>query len=86
MTDSEKLDLILYKLQEHEEVFSKIENRMQRHEEVFNNIENNIQELKCQQMKSTAELKAMDKIILDEVKRVHMILDKHKNDSSKHIA
>ena len=37
-------------------------------------------------MVSTAELKAMDSMILDEVERVHEILDKHKADTRVHSA
>ena len=36
--------------------------------------------------KSVSELKSMDEMILDEVERVHMILDKHKADYTVHIA
>lgn len=43
-------------------------------------------EVKRQQMKSMAELKAMDSLILDEVERVHVILDKHMRDITKHPA
>lgn len=42
--------------------------------------------LKRQIMKSTAELKAMDEIILDEVERVHDILNKRKEDKAARIA
>lgn len=42
--------------------------------------------LKRQVIKSTAELKAMDEMILDEVERVHIILDKHKSDKTVHTA
>lgn len=65
MTENEKLDLILEKIEK---------------------IENDVNGLKRQIMKSTAELKAMDEMILDEVERVHGILDKHKADTTKHTA
>lgn len=65
MTENEKLDLILEKIEK---------------------IENDVNGLKRQMMKSTAELKAMDEMILDEVERVHGILDKHKADTTKHTA
>lgn len=42
--------------------------------------------VKRQIMKSTAELKAMDEMILDEVERVHKILNRHKEDKSVHTA
>lgn len=65
MTDSEKLDLFLEKLE---------------------GMEKNVNNLKRQMMKSTAELKAMDEMILDEAERVHGILNKHKADKTKHTA
>ncbi|CUP06675.1 Uncharacterised protein [[Eubacterium] contortum] len=42
--------------------------------EKVSDIERRMKELKRQQMKDTAELKAMDEIIFDEVERVHEIL------------
>ena len=65
MTDSEKLDLLLEKV---------------------DSIERDVNNIKRQIMKSTAELKAMDEMILDEVERVHGILDKHKADKTVHTA
>ena len=49
-------------------------------------IKKDMNTLKRQVMKSTAELKAMDEMIFDEVERVHSILDKHKADRSVHTA
>ena len=49
-------------------------------------VENEVSELKRQLLKSTAELKAMDEVILDEVERVHNILDKYKPDKAVHTA
>lgn len=37
-------------------------------------LESDMRELRRQQMKDTAELKAMDSLILDEVERVHEIM------------
>lgn len=54
--------------------------------EKLEKLENDVNGLKRQMMKSTAELKAMDEMILDEVERVHTILDKHKSDTTKHTA
>ncbi len=42
--------------------------------EKVGDLERRMKELKRQQMKDTAELKAMDEIIFDEVERVHEIL------------
>ena len=72
MTDSEKLDLILSEM-----LVMKTE---------IQDVKKDVHALKRQIMKSTAELKAMDEMILDEVERVHGILDKHKEDKSVHTA
>lgn len=56
MTDSEKLDLILEKV-----------NGL---DEKVLGLEKDLNAVKRQVMKSTAELKAMDEMILDEVERV----------------
>lgn len=72
MTDSEKLDLLLSKV-------DTLENEMQ-------DIKKDVNGIKRQVMESTAELKAMDEMILDEVERVHNIIDKHKEDKTVHTA
>ncbi len=54
--------------------------------EKMTTVENEVAKLKRQVMKSTAELKAMDEMILDEVERIHDILDKHKADKIVHTA
>lgn len=53
--------------------------------EKISSIESDVKSLKRQQMKFVAELKAMDSLILDEVERVHEILDKHKEDKAAHV-
>lgn len=47
-------------------------------------LENDVKEVKKQLKKSTAELKAMDDMIFDEVERVHDILYKHTENKSIH--
>lgn len=64
MTDGEKLDLILEKIE---------------------NLEKGLKDLRRQQMKDTAELKAMDDIIFDEVERVHEILIRRTDELEKKI-
>lgn len=54
--------------------------------EKASNVESDVSKLKRQLKTSTAELKAMDEMILDEVERVHGILDKHKEDKTVHTA
>ncbi len=53
--------------------------------EKVGNMENSIKDLKRQQMKDTAELKAMDGMILDEVERVHEIMLKRTGELEKKI-
>ena len=65
---------------------SKLDEKLRPVNEKLEGLENDINGLKRQMMKSTAELKAMDEMILDEVERVHGILDKHKADTTKHTA
>ena len=48
-------------------------------------LEHNVSGLKEQMITSTKELKTMDKMILDEIERVHDILNKHKRDKSAHM-
>lgn len=48
-------------------------------------LDNNVKDLKMQQLKSTAELKAMDSLILDEVERVHEIMLKRTEDLQRKI-
>lgn len=50
------------------------------------NVKRDINALKHQTAKSIDELKTMDKLILDEVERVHNILDRHKADKAAHSA
>lgn len=60
MTNEEKLDLILDEIKN---LKSEVKY-----------LKSEVQDLKRQQMKNTAELKAMDDIIFDEVERVHEIM------------
>ncbi|MCI8281927.1 MAG: hypothetical protein HFI76_09590 [Lachnospiraceae bacterium] len=93
MTDSEKLDLLLSEITGVKDDVQGIKNNMQGMEDKMQNIEMEIQDvkkevhtLKLQTMKSTAELKAMDEMILDEVERVHIILENHKANKAVHTA
>lgn len=72
MTEKEMLELILTKV-------TNLENNL-------SSLSSDVASLKRQEMKHTAELKAMDEVILDEVERVHRILDKHKEDKTVHSA
>ena len=54
--------------------------------EKVTSIESEVSKVKRQLIKSTAELKAMDEMVLDEVERVHNILNRHKEDKTVHTA
>lgn len=60
MTTDEKLDLILGEISSLKDDIG--------------NLRDEVKDLRKQQMKNTAELKAMDSMILDEVERVHEIM------------
>jgi hypothetical protein len=53
--------------------------------EKVTDLEHGLKDLKRQQMKDTAELKAMDSMILDEVERVHELLIKRTDALEKKI-
>lgn len=76
MTDSEKLDLLLSQMKAMNERMNNFEMRMDSVELQIKSTERN---LKNQIMKS-------ESLILDEVERVHMILDDHIHDTKKHTA
>lgn len=73
MTDSEKLDLLLSQMKAMNE---RMEMRMDSVELQIKSTERN---LKNQIMKS-------ESLVLDEVERVHVILDDHIHDTKKHTA
>ena len=52
----------------------------------MSDMKKDINGIKRKIMVSTAELKAMDSMILDEVERVHELLGKHKADTRVHSA
>ena len=100
MTDGEILKLLLEKVSSIDEKVSSLDEKVSSIDERVSSldekvssidervssIESDVTKLKFQLIKSTAELKAMDEMILDEVERVHTILDKHKEDKSVHTA
>lgn len=76
MMDSEKLDLLLSQMKAMNERMNNFEMRMDSVELQIKSTERN---LKNQIMKS-------ESLILDEVERVHVILDDHIHDTKKHTA
>ena len=75
MTDSEKLDLLLEKV-------GSLEGKVDSLEEKVSDIEKDIIDIKADMRR----LHRDDCSILDEVERVHSILDKHKADRAVHTA
>ncbi len=100
MTDSQKLDLLLEKVVSLEGKMDSFEGKMDSFEGRMDSfegklsffegrvssLEGEVSSFREYVMKSIDELKSMDVMILDEVERVHRILDKHKADPSAHIA
>ena len=86
MTDSEKLDLLLEKVIGLDQKVTGLDQKVTALDEKTTGLEIDLNAVKRQIMKSTAELKAMDEILLDEIERVHSILDQHKADSAAHTA
>ena len=84
MTDSDKLDLILSKVDSLENRFDSLEGRFDTLEGRVSSLEDNLNSFKQQVNDSINDLKDMDRIILDEVERVHTILTKHTTDKSVH--
>lgn len=76
MMDSEKFDLLLSQMKAMNERMNNFEMRMDSVELQIKSTERN---LKNQIMKS-------ESLILDEVERVHVILDDHIHDTKKHTA
>lgn len=96
MTDSEKLDLLLKKLMGIDEKVTGIDQRVTGLEEKVTNIdqrliklEEDVSDLKADMTDVKSQLVILhhdDKLILDEVERVHSILIAHKSDKSVHTA
>lgn len=75
MTDSEKLDLLLAKI-------DGIDTRIDSLETKVTDMQSDILNLRA----DVRQLNRNDKFILDEIDRVHNILDKHTQDETKHTA
>ncbi|MBQ7359967.1 MAG: hypothetical protein IJW63_07730 [Lachnospiraceae bacterium] len=86
MSDREILELLLEKVSSVESKVTSLDGKVTSLDGKVTSNENSIANLDRQLKKSVAELKAMDELILDEVERVHAILDKHKEDKNVHSA
>ena len=75
MTDSEKLDLLLEKV-------TTLDQKVTTLDQKVTCLEQDMVDVKA----DLRRLHRDDKLILDEVERVHDILNKHKSDTTKHTA
>lgn len=82
MTDSKKLDLILQKIVGVETDISSLKEDVTGLKEDVTGLKGDVADLK----EDVKRLDRNDKLILDEVERVHEILTRHINDKSKHTA
>ena len=82
MTDSEKLDLLLEKV-------VVLDQKVSGHDQKFISLDQKVTRLEIDMAEVKTDLKHLhwdDAMILDEVERVHKILDRHKSDRSVHTA
>lgn len=79
MTDREILELLLEEVRTIKTDVGTLKTDM-------TNVKSDVARLKRQLMESTAKLSGMDSLILEEVERVHDILDSHKADKTAHTA
>lgn len=86
MTDSEKLNLILSEMHGMKDEIRDMKTDIRNMNTEMQDMKTDISTFKAQTLKSISELKSMDEMILDEVERVHGILDRHKNNKTIHTA
>lgn len=86
MTDSEKLNVILFKMDSLEIEIQDMKTEIQDMKTEVQNVKKDLSAFKRQTKKSVEELNTMDKLILNEVEGVHKILDMHKEDKTAHSA
>lgn len=82
MTDGEKLDLLLEKVVGLDQKVTGLDQKVTGLDQKVTNLENDMVDVK-------ADLRRLHRdadFILNEVERVHDILDKHKNDKTAHTA
>ncbi len=89
MTDSEKLDLILNKVTGFDERFARIDERLAGLDEKFTVFDQRVSNIEKDVIDIKGDLRHLHRnaeFILDEVERVHAILDQHKADKTVHTA
>lgn len=82
MTDSEKLDLLLEKVTGLDNKVATLDNKVATLDEKVTGLEKDMTDVKA----DLRRLHRDDALILDEVERVHDLLNKHKQDKAVHTA
>ncbi len=86
MTQDEKLDLLIQQVGIMGNQLSSIDSRLAIVEQRMDSSDLKVEALDQKVDRIYKELKSMDEAILDEVLRVHHILDRHKADKQVHFA
>lgn len=89
MTDSEKLDLLLGKAEKIDQKVTKLDRKAVELDRKITKLDERVTSLEKDMAEVKADLKLLhrdDALILDEVERVHAILDLHKADRKAHTA
>lgn len=80
----ERVDRLEERIGRLEQRVDRLEERMDRLEEKVDRLEKRVDQLSVQNQKDHKELTSMDEAILDEIERVHGILERHINDTRAH--
>lgn len=83
MTDSEKMDLLLAEMQSMKAEMQSMKTEMCNMSSRIDSVETQVKQTE-RVLKN--EIRKECALVLDEVERVHSILDKHKADTTKHTA
>ena len=83
MTDSEKIDLLLAEMQSMKTEMQSMKTEMQNMSGRIDNVETQVKQTE-RVLKN--EIRKECSLVLDEVERVHNIIDKYKADKTKHTA
>ena len=89
MTDSEKLDLILKKVVGLDEKFTGLDEKFAGLDQKVSKLDERVASLEMDMIDVKADLRRVHRennFILDEVERVHEILNRHKADKRAHTA
>ncbi|MDE7199278.1 MAG: hypothetical protein K2O15_10395 [Lachnospiraceae bacterium] len=89
MTDSEKLDLLLVKVTGLDEKVTDLDEKVTGLDEKVTDLDQKVMGLEKDMLDVKVDLRRLRRdadFIIDEVERVHGILDKHKEDKTVHTA